>query len=91
MFCYIIQSERQWTERNGSVGLSDTLDWNGSSSTTSPRKDYLSRSNNIGESWRRSRLEDENQSSINGTSDGWRSSGSGNSGSMYKWRKLNQI
>lgn len=80
------QTERPWSERNG--GIPDTLDWNGSNTNTSPRKDYLSRSTNIGESWRRSRVEDDNPSGTNGAiSEGWRGSGGGTN-NLYKWRKL---
>lgn len=78
------RGDRSWTDRNGSA--TNDSDWNGTSSTTSPspRKDFLMRSTSSGESWRRTRLDEEGGSSnING--EGWR--GSGGSNSMYKWRK----
>lgn len=77
------RGERSWPERNGTAA-GDT-DWNSSSaSVSSPRKEFSSlRSNASGESWRRSRIEDDEMGpNVNG--EGWRTSGGGNS--MYKWR-----
>lgn len=50
------RGERSWTERNG-----NETDWNSTANgTPSPRKDFTSlRSGSSGESWRRSRVEDD--------------------------------
>lgn len=77
------RSERPWPERNGTPAT-DT-DWNSSSAIiSSPRKEFsLLRSNASVESWRRSRIEDDELgTNVNG--EGWRTSGASNS--MYKWR-----
>lgn len=103
------RGERTWTERNGTEA-----DWNSTANgSPSPRKDFSSlRSGNSGESWRRSRVEDDglftfyffhlflNVSTfasmflphagqlLNGTAnEGWRTSSSSSSNTMYKWRK----
>lgn len=50
------RGERTWTERNGTE-----TDWNSTANgSPSPRKDFSTlRSGNTGESWRRSRVEDD--------------------------------
>lgn len=50
------RGERSWTERNGTEA-----DWNATANgSPSPRKDFSAlRSGGAGESWRRSRIEDE--------------------------------
>lgn len=74
------RTERAWPERNGTAAT-DT-DWNSSSAINpSPRKEFSSLRS--GESWRRSRIEDDEMgTNVNG--EGWRTSGGSNS--MYKWR-----
>lgn len=77
------RSERAWPERNGTAAT-DT-EWTSTSAINpSPRKEFSSlRSNASGESWRRSRIEDDELgTNVNG--EGWRTSGANNS--MYKWR-----
>lgn len=52
------QGERSWSERNGT----NESEWNSTSnSSPSPRKEFssLRTGNSSGESWRRSRIEDE--------------------------------
>lgn len=76
------RTDRTWGDRNGSAPTD--ADWNGTTSP-SPRKDFLMRSTSSGESWRRSRPDEENgTANVNG--DGWR--GSGGTNTMYKWRKF---
>lgn len=79
--------ERVWPERNGTAAT-DT-DWNSSSAINpSPRKEFSSlRTNASGESWRRSRIEDD-ESGTNVNGEGWRTSGGSNS--MYKWRMFDK-
>lgn len=49
------RGERSWTERNGTEA-----DWNSTANgSPSPRKDFSSLRSNAGESWRRSRVEDD--------------------------------
>lgn len=82
------RTERAWPERNGTTPT-DT-DWNASAAINpSPRKDFSAlRSNASGESWRRSRIEDDELGpNVNG--EGWRMSGPNNS--MYKWRMFRKF
>lgn len=77
------RSERAWPERNGTTTADP--EWIPSSTTNpSPRKEFSSlRSGTAGESWRRSRVEDD-ETGTNVNSEGWRTSGTSNS--IYKWR-----
>lgn len=79
------RGDRTWTERNGTEA-----DWNATANgSPSPRKDFTAlRSATSGESWRRSRVEDDGQL-LNGTgSEGWRTATtSAPTNTMYKWRK----
>lgn len=68
---------------NNIGGAIDPIEWNGSGSSTSvsPRKEYIPRNtsgNNSNENWRRSRLDEDLQT----TGDGWRAS------NYNKWRRF---
>ncbi|XP_031629871.1 GIGYF family protein CG11148 isoform X2 [Contarinia nasturtii] len=77
------RGERSWSERNGSE-----TDWNATANgSPSPRKDFTSlRSGSSGESWRRSRVEDDG-TILNGTAnEGWRTSTSSSTVRSTSWR-----
>lgn len=82
------RSERTWTERNGTEA-----DWNATANgSPSPRKEFSAlRAGGPGESWRRSRVEDDGQLLNGGAAgnEGWRTSTTSSTNSMYKWRKFN--